>query len=85
MEARETEKFVVVRFTDYRREKNGSMQHGPADVFFSKERFANVAKSYGCYGWDGKGPMDLVNHMGDEVRLIEVLAHTMRPTRVVYF
>lgn len=83
MEFRQTEKHVVVSYSDYRRRINnrGDEQCGPADVYYLTRDVTAAAKHY---GWGDVSPNQKVCVLGDTVSVFEIVHGSLVPVRVRY-
>ncbi len=75
---RQTPKFFVFHFCGYQTPEGG---FGPADVYVSKSQWTKTATHY---GWGAALPTEKVHHMGDVVKLGEVLFDALHPDRLVW-
>lgn len=75
-----TKKGITAHYADYVVWSGNVGTGGPARVVYSLDAFRRAARHY---GWGQTGPLELVEHMGDQIRLFEVLVGSLEPVRVL--
>ena len=81
---KETKKYIVLEWTDYRREKNGGIQHGPATTYHDKDAIDLVMK-FDSEGKVGLADVDLEGQWNDTLSVENYIRQRVEPSRVCYY